>query len=131
MGPPVCSVSRSVEEAALDDEWPGKPLHNYVQTKLQLVPKPPPNPRALDAAAAAASPNQCPRDDRCTKGPKHMGRCKTDGVGLPSPGALVSAQDSSETLVESHAAAPKAAALPDECRPCERPSSQASGEGVV
>ena len=60
-----------------------------------------------------------------------MGRCKTDGVGLPSPGALVSAQDSSETLVESHAAAPKAAALPDECRPCERPSSQGSGEGVV
>ncbi len=42
MGPPVCSVSRSVEEAALDDEWPGKPLHNYIQTKLQLVPKPPP-----------------------------------------------------------------------------------------
>ena len=42
MGPPVCSVSRSVEEAALDDEWPGKPLHNYIQTTIKLVPKPSP-----------------------------------------------------------------------------------------
>lgn len=44
MGPPACSVSRSVEEAALDDEWPGKPLHNYIQTTIKLVPKTPPKP---------------------------------------------------------------------------------------
>ena len=41
----ACSVSRSVEEAALDDEWPGKPLKNLKQTTLPLFkrsPKPMP-----------------------------------------------------------------------------------------
>ena len=37
-----CSVSRSVEEAALDPEWPGPPICNYKQTTLQLVKRPPP-----------------------------------------------------------------------------------------
>ena len=32
-----CSVSRSVEEAAKDPEWPGPPLQNFVQTTLKFV----------------------------------------------------------------------------------------------
>ena len=40
----ACSVSRSVEEAALDPEWPGPPICKYKQTTLQLVKRPPPPP---------------------------------------------------------------------------------------
>ena len=40
----ACSVSRSVEEAALDPEWPGPPVCKYKQTTLQLVKRPPPPP---------------------------------------------------------------------------------------
>ena len=38
----ACSVSRSVEEAALDTEWPGPPVCNYKQTMLQFEKRPPP-----------------------------------------------------------------------------------------
>ena len=37
----ACSVSRSVEEAAKDPEWPGPPLREYLQTTIKLVKKPP------------------------------------------------------------------------------------------
>ena len=40
----ACSVSRSVEEAALDPEWPGPPVCNYKQTTLQFEKRPPPPP---------------------------------------------------------------------------------------
>ena len=61
-----CSVSRSVEEAALDPEWPGPPICNYKQTTLQLVKRPPPpsvtpppktiaTPKLADAANTAAT----------------------------------------------------------------------------
>ena len=38
----ACSVSRSVEEAALDPEWPGPPVCKYKQTTLQFQKRPPP-----------------------------------------------------------------------------------------
>jgi len=40
----ACSVSRSVEEAALDPEWPGPPVCKYKQTTLQFEKRPPPPP---------------------------------------------------------------------------------------
>ena len=40
----ACSVSRSVEEAALDPEWPGPPVCKYKQTTLQFQKRPPPPP---------------------------------------------------------------------------------------
>ena len=40
----ACSVSRSVEEAAADTEWPGPPVCNYKQTTLQFEKRPPPPP---------------------------------------------------------------------------------------
>ena len=40
----ACSVSRSVEEAALDPEWPGPPICKYKQTTLQFEKRPPPPP---------------------------------------------------------------------------------------
>ena len=43
----ACSVSRSVEEAALDTEWPGPPVCNYKQTMLQFEKRPPPPPAPL------------------------------------------------------------------------------------
>tara|TARA_X000001036_G_scaffold159752_1_gene151551 strand:- start:63 stop:317 length:255 start_codon:yes stop_codon:yes gene_type:complete len=53
-----CSVSRSVEEAALDDEWPGAPLVAMQQTLLSAhfrpapaTPTPPPAPPPLRARA--------------------------------------------------------------------------------
>ena len=42
----ACSVSRSVEEAALDPEWPGPPVCKYKQTTLQFQKRPPPPPPA-------------------------------------------------------------------------------------
>ena len=38
--PITCSVSRSVEEAQLDPEWPGPPLSNFRQTTLFEKPQP-------------------------------------------------------------------------------------------
>ena len=40
----ACSVSRSVEEAALAPEWPGPPICKYKQTTLQFEKRPPPPP---------------------------------------------------------------------------------------
>ena len=52
----MCSVSRSVEEAARDDEWPGAPLVRLQQTRLSAHSRPAPAaPTPAPAPARAAT----------------------------------------------------------------------------
>ena len=52
----MCSVSRSVEEAARDDEWPGAPLVQLQQTLLSAHFRPAPAaPTPAPAPARAAA----------------------------------------------------------------------------
>ena len=62
----ACSVSRSVEEAALDPEWPGPPICKYKQTTLQLVkrPPPPPTPPPTTTTTTATTRARAKRESR-------------------------------------------------------------------
>ena len=51
----ACSVSRSVEEAALDPEWPGPPICKYKQTTLQFEKRPPPPPPTTTTTTTIAT----------------------------------------------------------------------------
>ena len=61
----ACSVSRSVEEAALDPEWPGPPVCKYKQTTLQFQkrppPPPPPAPKSTKSTTTTTAPTTTTR----------------------------------------------------------------------
>jgi len=64
----ACSVSRSVEEAALDPEWPGPPICKYKQTTLQFEkrtpPPPPPPPTTTTTTTIATTRARAKRESR-------------------------------------------------------------------